>query len=206
MCFNATLTTPLETAQRIYSLQVERDLNYNRYNENLIGFTHPFIPVIYEKRKLDFAKWGLIPGWVKECKKAEDIQKYTLNARVETLEEKPSFKYSLNKGRVIVMFDGFYEWKHVGKEKIPYYISSDKPLIIAGLSSNWMGCDTFTLITTKALGVMKKIHNSKERMPFFIKEKDMDLWLDSSIAYSNVINRIEPEYRHLTPVQKGPNS
>lgn len=206
MCFNATITTPLHIIVEEYRLEVLGELNYSQYGQNRIAFTHPFIPMISQGRKLSLGKWGLIPHWVNDCTKADDISKYTLNARVETITEKPSFKYSVNKGRVVIVFDGFFEWKHVGKQKIPYYVSSTngKPLVMAGIVSQWRGIDTFSIITTQALGIMKEVHNSKERMPYFIHEDDMDTWLDSTIKYDDVIGEVSPIFEHLKATQRTP--
>lgn len=208
MCFNATITTPLSVAIEMYKLAILEELNYPLYGQNRIAFTNPFLPMISEGRVLSLSKWGLIPNWVNDCTKATDISKYTLNARVETITHKPSFKYSVNKGRVVIMFDGFYEWKHVGKNKIPYYVSSknEKPLLIAGLTSQWRGIDTFSIITTDALGIMKEVHNTKERMPYFIHEDHMDEWLNSEIKYDEIIQVVSPIFEHLKAVERDPKS
>lgn len=190
----------------MYKLEILEELNYSMYGENRIAFTNPFLPMISEGRVLNLSKWGLIPNWINDCNRASDISKYTLNARVETIMEKPSFKFSINKGRVVIMFDGFYEWKHIGKDKIPFYISSkdNKPLLIAGLTSQWRGVDTFSIITTDALGIMKEVHNTKERMPFFIDESDMDNWLNSSKDYNCIIEEVSPIYKHLKAEERDP--
>ena len=206
MCFNATIMTPLEVAQKEYNLKMLKDFKYVGYSDYKVAFTHPFLPIILEDRVLELGKWGLIPGWVRECKKSEEIVKYTLNARVETLIEKPSFKGAVNNGRILIILDGFYEWKEINKKKYPYYIKSNngKPLLALGLVSPWGGINTFTLITTKAKGIMKEIHNTKERMPFFLEENKIDLWLNSKIAYNDVIKDINPNYINLEAIEQSP--
>lgn len=206
MCFNATLTTPLEVAQRIYNLKIDSELGIEPLDKFNSAFVHPVFPIILNDRILDKAKWGLIPTWVADHKKAEDIIKYTLNARLETIDSKPSFKGSVNRGRCIVMFDGFYEWKHLDNRKIPYYVTREeqKPFLAAGLYSKWGGFNTFTLITTEAQGIMREIHNSKLRMPFFLNEDEMDIWLDSREPYNNVKERISLYYRDLIAVEREP--
>lgn len=208
MCFNATIMTPLEVAQKEYNLKREREMKYSGYGDYKVAFIHPYLPIVLEDRVLDVAKWGLIPSWVRECKKSEEIVKYTLNARVETVTEKPSFKGSVDKGRILILLDGFYEWKHVDKKKIPYYVSrSDgKPLLAAGLLSPWGGINTFTMITTEAKGIMREVHNSKLRMPFFIDEQNIDIWLDSAIPFKQVINEISPAYEELVAKESDPNA
>ncbi len=206
MCFNFTMTTPIDEAQRIYNLTKGSGFKYNNFKDFNSAFTHPFLPVILENRELDLAKWGLIPSWVRECKKAEDIVKYTLNARIETLTQKPSFKGSVEKGRVLILFDGFYEWRHEGGKKIPYYVSraDGKPLMSTGLLSTWSGINTFSLITTEAKGIMREVHNSKLRMPFFLDEEKMDIWLNSNIPFNDLVNEISPSYDLLTAIEKEP--
>ncbi len=205
MCFNATIMTPLDVAQKEYNLRISNDFSYNGYGEYKVAFTHPFLPIVLENRVVETAKWGLIPGWVRECKKAEEIAKYTLNARIETLPEKPSFKGSINKGRILVLFDGFFEWQHINGQKIPYYIHDEnfKPLIAGGLVSSWGGINTFTLITTEAMGIMREIHNTKLRMPFFIHPDKIDYWLDSSRSFSDMYE-LKPNYSNLTAEKKSP--
>ncbi|MBN2619012.1 MAG: SOS response-associated peptidase [Spirochaetales bacterium] len=207
MCFNAAITTPLDVAQKEYNLKVANDFKYVGYGDYKVAFTHPFLPIVLEDRVLSLGKWGLIPSWVRECKKSEEIVKFTVNARVETLTEKPSFKGSVDKGRVLILMDGFYEWKEVDGKKYPYYISREdgKHLLVAGLVSPWGGVNTITLITTEALGIMRDIHNTKMRMPFFINKNDIDLWLNSSIPYSKVIEQIEPQFNNLIAIEKEPN-
>lgn len=207
MCFNATIMTPLEVAQKEYNLKISEGFSYAGYGDYKVAFTHPFLPIVLENRVLALGKWGLIPSWVRECKKSEEIVKYTLNARVETITEKPSFKGAVDKGRIIILIDGFYEWKHVDGKKIPYYISgiNNKPLLVAGLSSSWGGINTFSIITTEALGIMREVHNSKLRMPFFLDKNNMDMWLDSDISYKD-LKKLEPSFNHLKAVGKAPGN
>lgn len=206
MCFNATIMTPLEVAQKEYNLKREREMKYSGYGDYKVAFIHPYLPIVLEDRVLDVAKWGLIPSWVRECKKSEEIVKYTLNARVETITEKPSFKGSVNSGRILILLDGFYEWQHVDKKKIPYYISRDdgKPLLAAGLLSPWGGVNTFTMITTEAKGIMREIHNSKKRMPYFINVNQIDEWLDSKSTFADVIGGVSPTYKNLVAIKRDP--
>ncbi len=206
MCFNANITTPIDVVQKIYNLKKDSEFKYNNQNEFNLAFTNPFLPIVLEDRQLNVGKWGLIPSWVRECKKAEDIVKYTLNARVETLTEKPSFKGSVENGRVVVIFDGFYEWQHLPGKKIPYYVSraDNKPLLATGLLSSWGGINTFSLITTEAKGIMREVHNSKQRMPYILEEEHLDMWLNSNIPYRDVIGEISPIYEVLEAVQREP--
>ncbi len=132
------------------------------------------------KKSMALCKWGLIPSWAKDPK----IGYRMINARSETVAEKPSFRSSFKKHRVIIPASGFYEWKKQGTSKVPFYISlkSGKPLGFAGLLSEWTSPEkkkicTCTIITTSANDLLMNIH---DRMPVIIQKKDEDRWLDPS--------------------------
>ena len=119
--------------------------------------------------------WGLLPNWANE-----DWNKtYTLNARIETIHEKASFK-GIQNNRCIVLVNGFYEWKKVGASKHKYEINvKDEPFAFAGLYDEYKGLKTYTIITTEAQGIMREIHNTKLRMPLTLtKEEDYHNWLN----------------------------
>ena len=137
------------------------------------------MPVIIhgEKNELVVMKWGLVPHWTRDIHKA----KRPINARAETLSEKPSFKELLNHRRCLVPASGFFEWKTEGKKKIPFYFHLPKnPLFaFAGLYDQWTGVDgnclcTYTIITTEPNELAAKIHN---RMPSVLLPKHEDRWL-----------------------------
>ena len=129
-------------------------------------------------RKLEFFKWGLVPAWAKDPK----IGYKLINARAETLAEKPSFRTALKKRRCLILADGFYEWKKDGKAKTPMRIQlkSGEPFAFAGLYEFWKPADSdaflksCVIITTAPNPLMEKIH---DRMPAILKPKDYDLWL-----------------------------
>jgi putative SOS response-associated peptidase YedK len=138
-----------------------------------------FVPVIvqHEKTELVMMQWGLIPNWVK------DPQKTTrpINAKAETLAEKPMFCSLLKNRRCLVPASGFYEWKKEGTRKIPYYIHlKDSPLFaIAGLYDVWYdACKeahlTYTIITTDANELVVPLH---DRMPVILMREDENRWL-----------------------------
>ena len=134
-----------------------------------------------DTRKLGLLKWGLIPGWAKDPK----IGNRMINARAETLAEKPSFKHPLRRKRCLIVADGFYEWRKEGKQKIPMYIflKDQKPFVFAGLWDTWTSPEgkkvsTCTIITTEPNKFMEKIHN---RMPVILPKEHIDLWLDREV-------------------------
>lgn len=132
------------------------------------------------KNVYDEFEWGLIPHWAKERKSSYSM----INARAETVHQKPAYKYSFRHRRCLIPASGYYEWKHAGKIKIPFYIFlKQEPLFsFAGLYDEW-GQDerekarTFTIITTEANELIAGIHD-KKRMPVIIPRKDRDSWLD----------------------------
>ncbi|MCC6543965.1 MAG: SOS response-associated peptidase [Nitrospirae bacterium] len=138
--------------------------------------------VLFEgDRKLIKCRWGFIPPWAKDM----HIGYKMINARAETLSEKPIFKSAIRRHRCLVVADGFYEWEKVGKEKKPYYIhlKSGRPFGFAGLYSYWQTPDdslicTGTIITTNANSLLEPIHN---RMPVIIPEDSRSEWLNPDI-------------------------
>jgi len=130
----------------------------------------------------DFFVWGLIPMWAKD----PAIGNRLINARGETIAEKPSFRGSFKYKRCLILADGFYEWKASKgrKSKTPYFIhmKDRKPFAMAGLWDSWEGPDgssvrTCTIITTEPNELMKKLHN---RMPVILQQRDWRQWLDPS--------------------------
>ena len=130
----------------------------------------------------NFFIWGLIPMWAKD----PSIGNRLINARGETVAEKPSFRGSFKYKRCLILADGFYEWKTFGnrKTKTPYfiYMKDRKPFALAGLWDSWEGADgssikTCTIITTRANELMESLH---DRMPVILHPRDYKKWLDTS--------------------------
>jgi putative SOS response-associated peptidase YedK len=142
--------------------------------------------------KMHFYKWGFIPHWAKD----EKIGYKMINARSESLKEKPAFRGSLNKGRCLVLADGFYEWSDATGKKIPYRIelTKRKPFVMAGLSSRWKDntgkeIDTFTIITTQANTIVGTIH---DRMPVILKKEWESKWLNPLMGPEEVDQYLVP--------------
>lgn len=130
----------------------------------------------------DFFIWGLIPMWAKD----PAIGNRLINARGETLAEKPSFRGSYRYKRCLILADGYYEWKSVAgrKTKTPYFIHMHdrRPFAMAGLWDHWespegSSLNTCTIITTSPNELMQSIH---DRMPVILHPRDYDKWLDSA--------------------------
>ena len=130
------------------------------------------------RRQFVLMRWGLLPSWVK------DPKTFTLliNARGETVSDKPAFRNAMKRRRCLIPADGFYEWQAAGGRKQPYYMhaKSGEPLAFAGLWETWTGpngeeLDTATIVTTDANRTLRDIHG---RMPVIVPPEAFDLWLD----------------------------
>ena len=135
-----------------------------------------------EGRRAEYMRWGLIPSWAKDA----SIGSRMINARSETVSQKPSFRNALQRRRCLVLADGFYEWQKAGKGKRPMRIvlSSREPFAFAGLWESWRDPqgDTVrscTIITTQANDLLRPIH---ERMPVILPRDLEEFWLDSDVT------------------------
>jgi putative SOS response-associated peptidase YedK len=129
-------------------------------------------------RSLGTCKWGLVPSWARDPK----IGNRMINARAETLAEKPSYKSALKRRRCLIPASGFYEWRKEGEERIPTYIHAqdESPLALAGLWEEWRPPEgetlqTCTILTTGANAFMAPIHS---RMPVILSPSAWEQWLD----------------------------
>ena len=177
MCGRFTLRSSQdEIAAALPGLVFERPCE-PRYN---IAPTQDIAAVLNDStRRVCYIRWGLIPSWAKD----PSIGNRMINARGETISEKPSFKRPLRLQRCLILADGFYEWKRVPgqKTKTPMYIrlKSGLPFAFAGLWDRWRDPDgaavtTGTIITTTPNGLLAEIHN---RMPVILAPDRYDLWL-----------------------------
>lgn len=184
MCFYFHQTKKATELEHRFKAKIQ-DTKTFMTSDYYMAFTFPFTPVITkEKPKLiQQYQWGLIPSWAKD----KTIRQNTINARIESLTEKPSFKNILNH-RCLILADGFYEWQWLtksGRKKQKYKITKpdNEPFAFAGLYSNWVNqstgelFNTYTIITTEANALMSEIHNSKKRMPVILKSEDEENWL-----------------------------
>ena len=138
----------------------------------------PVVRLVDGKRQFALVRWGLLPSWVK------DPKTFTLliNARGESVIDKPAFRAAMKRRRCLIPADGFYEWKPVAGRKQPYYVrlKSGAPMALAGLWETWVGpngeeLDTAAIITTRANRLLMPIH---DRMPVIVPPEAFDLWLD----------------------------
>jgi putative SOS response-associated peptidase YedK len=156
----------------------------------------PAITQNEQGRSLEFMQWGLVPSWAKD----PAIGNKLINARAETLAEKPSFRSAFKKRRCLLPADGFFEWKGEKGSKQPFFVhmKSQRPFAFAGLWEYWESPDgalvTCTIVTTEPNALLAKIHT---RMPVIIARSDYDAWLDHSIKETSQLAPL------LTPYPDG---
>ena len=179
MCGRFTLTAPSDQVASLFDLPQE-PVVVPRYN---IAPTQPVAVVRMNSQNVarDWALtyWGLIPSWSKD----PSIGARMINARSETVTEKPAFRAAFKRRRCLVPANGFYEWQKQGKGKQPFYITTPDgaPFAIAGLWEYWEGADgsaleSCTLLTTSANALMAPLH---DRMPVIVAPEDYTQWLGS---------------------------
>lgn len=155
------------------------------------GFNHPKL-LIYTDRSPDFpevSSWGLVPHWVKDSVQLLKLWNNTLNARGETIFEKPSFREAAKNSRCIIYIDGFYEHHHYKGKTYPFFIHAKdhRPIALGGLWSEWYDSETkkmwntFSIVTTTGNSMMAKIHNNPKlegpRMPVILPSELEEQWL-----------------------------
>ncbi|MDP8952934.1 MAG: SOS response-associated peptidase [Actinomycetota bacterium] len=132
------------------------------------------------ERRLEMLRWGLIPSWADE----PQIGSRMINARSETVSEKPSFRGAFRKRRCLIPADGFYEWQRTDNGKQPYHIHArdGSPFAFAGLWESWSGDEgeirSCTILTTEANEVVGEVHH---RMPVIVAPEDYETWLDPDL-------------------------
>jgi putative SOS response-associated peptidase YedK len=150
----------------------------------------PIVRLVDGKRSFALMRWGMLPAWVKDPKTFPLL----INARGESVLEKPSFRNAMQRRRCLIPNDGFYEWQP-GVTKRPYFVRAKRdangeaqPLAFAGLYETWTGpngeeLDTVAIITARANHTLSAIH---DRMPVFVPPQAFDLWLDCANVEADV--------------------
>ncbi len=160
---------------------------------NLAGFDHPPLLTITSIRpeiNLEWLEWGLIPHWTKNEAAAKEIQNRTINARGETVFEKPSFRDAVISQRCVIPVKGFFEHHHLNKIPYPFHIhlKSETDMFLAGIASEWVNPDSgeitksCSIVTCEANDLLTKIHNNPKakepRIPVILDEQDVFTWLE----------------------------
>lgn len=178
MCGRYTLRVDAETLQLAFDLTHIPAEYAPRYN---IAPTQR-VPIIREQgvREMQFVQWGLVPSWAKDRSIAHQL----INARAETLLEKPSFREAAKARRCLIPCDGFYEWEKTGTAKIPHYIrfADERVFALAGLWETWKSpkgetVETCTIVTTEPNDLIKPFHH---RMAVIVPPQEYDVWLNEA--------------------------
>ena len=179
MCGRFARFSPVQKFAGLFGTQAGFNLN-PRYN---IGPTQALLlarNTVGGSRELAFLHWGLIPHWVKEPKTGYS----TINARAETVAEKPIFRNPFRHRRCLIAADGYYEWCKLERAKQPYFIKlkDGQPFALAGLWEHWaredQNIDSCAVIVTEANALTKPIH---DRMPVILSPEDYDAWMDPDL-------------------------
>ena len=176
MCGRYTITSAPEAMQALFGYS-EEDQFPPRYN---VAPTQP-IPIVHRtngESRFALMRWGFIPAWVKD----PGLFSLLVNARGESVLDKPAFRNAMKRRRCLLPADGFYEWKNEGARKRPYFVrkKGGGPIAFAGLWETWSGpdgeeIDTVCIITTTANRMLAPIH---DRMPVIVPPEAFDIWLD----------------------------
>ena len=199
MCGRFTLDATASEISQQFNVKADKPIP-PRYN---IAPSQLILTVIANERSRSLAamKWGLIPSWVKSL---DSWKGNLINARVETILEKPSFKGAFKYRPCLIPITGFYEWT---KDKQPHYFKQDKLFALAGLWEHWSNGHeelvTCTIITTKANPQAAKIHH---RSPLIIPAEQYDTWLGNLEGRKKLLNNLPTPDLQIYPVSKLVNS
>ena len=176
MCGRYAVTTAPEAMRALFRY-LEQPNFPPRYN---VAPTQPvaIVRMVEGRREFALVRWGLIPAWVKDPRGFSLL----INARGESVLDKPAFRNAMKRRRCLFPADGFYEWKREGDRKQPYFVrlKSGQPMAFAGLWETWSGpngeeMDTAAIVTTTANRALRHIH---DRMPVVVAPEAFDFWLD----------------------------
>jgi putative SOS response-associated peptidase YedK len=201
MCYHASVASTIQNVEDYYQKPFDGDVfpsfesKESIIGYHLNGFAFPKLPILSMKNSISLFHWGLIPSWVNNTDKAMQLRVNTLNAKCETIFEKPSFKSSIYNQRCLIPVTGFFEWQTRGaNHKVPHHIHLPKKPIfsLAGIYSAWRNpstqqiLETFSIITCEANELMQRIHNSKKRMPCIVPAELEKKWLDPNLTQYDI--------------------
>jgi putative SOS response-associated peptidase YedK len=205
MCGRYTIAVPTELLAERFDATVPPDAG-PRFN----AAPTQQLPVLLNdgERQIQMLRWGLIPHWSKDASSASKM----INARAETIAEKPAYRGTFQKHRCLVLADGFYEWKKTSDGKVPirFTLKSGEPFAFAGLWENWKDpqgewIKTFTIITGKPNELVSSVH---DRMPMMLLPENEKVWLDNDAGetiWQDVLRPYPAELMRAYPVSKRVN-
>jgi putative SOS response-associated peptidase YedK len=201
MCFSVNVNLVKEELENRFGATL---IDPDKYRPSYYyhAFSLPDMPAICSgtSGSIKLLKWGLIPSWTRNSEEAKIIRYKTFNARADSIQDKPSFSESFKTKRCLIPVKGFFEWQHVGKDKIPWYIyrTDNEVLSLAGLYNVWNDSatgeliSTFSIITTEANDLMAKIHNAGKRMPVVLEREAESSWIDTTISLPTAFGLLKP--------------
>lgn len=195
MCYSLAVLSPKEVIRARFNVSSPSNEQHSLYYY-VSAFDYPRLPVITSAApdELSYLAWGLIPSWVKSVDDAEKIRKQTMNARAESIYEKPAFRQAAASQHCLVVADGFFEWQEVKGKKYPYFLrlKSREPFAMAGLWDAWTNREsgvtlsTFSIVTCPASPLLAVIHNTAKRMPVVLSREKERQWIDPSLSRSDM--------------------
>ena len=205
MCGRFAFYSPSEAAAALFGVNTAIGVEA-RFNIAPTQYVAAIRNLEDAERELVMLRWGLIPSWAKD----PSIGNRMINARAETVAEKPSFRVAYSRQRCVVLADGFYEWRREGDVKTPYFISlaSGKPFALAGLWENWRDRESneciqsMALITTAANDFMRPLHH---RMPMILESEAANDWLGGDKNMLELASENSPPLR-AWPVDRRVNN
>ncbi len=201
MCGRSSLTKTEKELEERFNATFYSDalVNYNPLPNFNVAPSH-YHPVITQQdsQLYQYFRWGLIPPWAKD----PNIGYKMINARIETVLEKSSFKHPVKQQRCIIPIDGFYEWKKEGKTKTPFRIipTNVEVVFLAGIYSTWVNPDgksvhTYSILTQEANTAINHIH---DRMPAMLLPEQEEHWIDPAIPIRDLLEMIQPYPEEFT--------
>lgn len=205
MCYRVSQQQKIEDMASYYNAPIydlTQSENQKFYHAN--GFSHPNLVTIANSKEGQkhslMMQWGLMPNWKKPLPDMVKMSNNTLNAKSETIFDLVSFKGSIMTKRCILPVDGFFEYKEVDKDKLPYFIhpKAHPYFNLACIYSNYqdpsnnMWVTTFAIVTAPANEFMADIHNTKFRQPVILDNSQIDSWINKDTSKEEVIHLMNP--------------
>ena len=212
MCYDISIYYDPEILEERFNASIDssegQSQDYPRYY-HANGYDHPDVPIITARDPdlIQFFSWGLIPWWAKDVSDAARISNQTLNAKGETIFEKPAFRDSVE-NRCLVLVNGFFEHHHHNGKTYPHFISlaDGSPIALAGIWSKWKRVEgvvrrTFSIITTEGNSLLAQIHNNPKldgpRMPVILPPEHESTWIREGLDPEEIKDLIKPSDRDL---------
>jgi putative SOS response-associated peptidase YedK len=203
MCFYYSITR--KSVNALVKGKIVKQEQVNLFDEQYIvnGFDHPRMPLITNDRagEIQYFQWGFLPSSLESLQQANDfLGKYnTLNANASSISSSKLFSEAFVQRRCLVLCSGFFEWRKVNNEKIPYYITlqNDEVFVFAGIWNKTTdrkgnSLHSFAILTIDANEIMATIHNTKARMPLILSPNDAHLWLQPGLSATELNALLKP--------------